>query len=119
MRANGASQEAVAFTASQDGLLYISGWRPSEPGVVEVGAVDLARVICTFGTIFNCGYSYLLVNGSPSIIPVSIDTRPPGFVDGPVSADIHELWASIRADPTYQAIASSGDTRFVDNVWGG
>lgn len=120
MLANGASPEAVAFTASEGGYIYISGWDPSEPAFMKFGPVDVVRVVCTFATNFNCGYSYVLVNGSPKNIAVSIDDRnSPGFSDAPVDSDIPALWTKIRADPTYQAIIKSANTSIAQNVWEG
>jgi hypothetical protein len=119
MSASGASQEAIAFADAQDGLLYISGWRPGEPPIVEAGNVAVAQVVCTFVTNFNCGYSYIIVNGSPNAIPVSIDPDGPGFHRSPGSPDVAALWDDIRSDPVYQQLTSDPSEPFATNVWPG
>ena len=64
MRANGASEAAVSFAASQNGKLFASGF-------TQAHVVDVIAVSCTGPSNFNCGYSYLIVNGQPS--PVEAD----------------------------------------------
>jgi hypothetical protein len=119
MRTSGASPEAIAFTDSQDGLLYISGWRPDEPPIINAGIISVARVICTSSTNFNCGYSYVIVNGSPTNIPVSIDPRGPGSDQSLSSPDIVALWDDIRSYAVYQQLTSDPNEPFVTTVWGG
>lgn len=102
MRANGASPEAVTFMEVQEGKFFAYEFIP-------IGIVDVVKVYCTFATNFNCGYSYIIVNGTPPTVEVGL----PGWQKS------NELSSKIQANPTYQSIVRSRPNTAVDMEWSG
>jgi hypothetical protein len=99
MQKGGASPEAIAFARSQDGAVFARDFQ-------SFGPVAVVQVICTMATNFNCGYSYLIVNGNPSTVEVGWRKPDP------------ELVAAVKADPVYDELtAQLGE--FSDIFWAG
>jgi hypothetical protein len=73
MQRGGASQQAIAFARSQQGMVYARKFDP-------IDVVDLVEAVCTEGTNFNCGYSYFIVNGDPPAVEVGWREEDPALL---------------------------------------
>src|SRR4051812_46905664 len=82
----------------ENGILYAFEFQ-------EAGPIDVVRVVCTESTNFNCGYSYVLVNGSPAHVAIGIRR-------------FDEVRAALDDDPNYRALVDSSDTDFT-TTWDG